>query len=98
MWYGGLIVVVFFFKYYHLDLTLFSTRREGKGEFWRMREWRKKRGGGCSSTEVGEVAFPAAHLAARHGQDAVDVPSAQLGVQVADAAAQALQTALLPHG
>lgn len=63
-----------------------------------MREWRKKRGGGCSSAEVGEVAFPAAHLAARHGQDAVHVPSAQLGVQVADAAAQALQTALLPHG
>lgn len=46
---------------------------------------------------MGEVAFPAANLAARHGQDAVDVPSAQLGVQVADAATQTLQTALLPH-
>lgn len=54
-----------------------------------MIEWKR---GGWSSAQVGQVAFPAAHLAARHGQDAVYVPSAQLRVQ-----AQALQAALLPQ-
>lgn len=55
-----------------------------------MIEWRRR---GRSSAQVGQVAFPAAHLAARHGQDAVDVPSAQLRVQ-----AQVLQAALLALG
>lgn len=56
--------------------------------FFFFLEWKRR----CrSSAQVGQVTFPAAHLAARHGQDAVDVPPAQLGVQ-----AQVLQAALLP--
>lgn len=43
-----------------------------------------------ASAEEGEVAFPAAHLAAHVGHDAVKVPPAQVG-------AQALQAALLPR-
>lgn len=42
-----------------------------------------------ASAEEGEVAFPAAHLAAHVGHDAVKIPSAQVRAQ---AAAQALQT------
>lgn len=49
-----------------------------------------------ASAEEGEVALPAAHLAAHGGQYVVYVPSAQLEAQAA--AAQALQTALLPCG
>lgn len=49
-----------------------------------------------ASAEEGEVAFPAAHLAAHVGHDVVEVPSGQVGAQAAAAAAaQALQTVLL---
>lgn len=47
-----------------------------------------------ASAEEGEVAFPAAHLAAHVGHYVVEVPSGQVGAQAA-AAAQALQTVLL---
>lgn len=47
-----------------------------------------------ASAEEGEVALPAAHLAAHRGQYVIDIPSGQLGARVA--AAQALQAALLP--
>lgn len=47
-----------------------------------------------ASAEEGEVTFPAAHLAAHVGNDAVKIPPAQVGAQ---AAAQALQAALLPY-
>lgn len=48
-----------------------------------------------ASAEEGEVAFPAAHLAAHVGHYVVEVPSGQVGAQAAAAAAQALQTVLL---
>lgn len=48
-----------------------------------------------ASAEEGEVAFPAAHLAAHVGHYIVEVPSGQVGAQAAAAAAQALQTVLL---
>ena len=53
-----------------------------------------------SSAEEGEVALPAAHLAAHGGQHVINIPSGQLGARVGDAAAaaQALQTVLLPCG
>lgn len=47
-----------------------------------------------ASAEEGQVAFPAAHLAAHVGHYAVKIPPAQVGAQAA--AAQALQTVLLP--
>lgn len=51
---------------------------------------------GLASAEEGEVALPAAHLAAHGGQYVINIPSGQLGAWVA--AAQALQTGLLPCG
>lgn len=61
--------------------------------FWSLGE-RERGKVGLASAEEGEVAFPAAHLAAHSGQYVINIPSVQLGAQVA--AAQALQTALLP--
>lgn len=49
-----------------------------------------------ASAKEGEVAFPAAHLAAHVGHYVVEVPSGQVGAQVAAAAAQVLQAVLLP--
>lgn len=49
-----------------------------------------------ASAEEGEVTFPAAHLAAHVGNDAVKIPPAEVGAQAA-AAAQALQAARLPR-
>lgn len=51
-----------------------------------------------SSAEEGEVALPAAHLAAHGGQHVVDVPSGELRARAASAAAQSLRAVLLPCG
>lgn len=59
---------------------------------WRKREEET----GLASAEEGEVALPAAHLAAHGGQYVINIPSGQLGDRVA--AALALQTALFPCG
>ncbi len=48
-----------------------------------------------ASAEKGEVALLAAHLAAHGGQIVIHIPPGKLGAQVA--AAQALQTVLLPR-
>lgn len=58
----------------------------------------KKKREESSSAEEGEVALPAAHLAAHGGQYVINVPSGQPGAQAASAAAYSLQAALLPCG
>lgn len=81
----------------YVDSDLVSTKAkwERKESFWSLGE-RERGREGLASAEVGEVAFPAAHLAAHGCQYVINIPSGQLGAQVA--AAQALQTALLPCG
>lgn len=89
--YSHQIVVFFKHQYFDSTLLLFFFLQRDKRKRVTLIEWKR---GGWSSAQVGQVAFPAAHLAARHGQDAVYVPSAQLRAQ---AQAQALQAALLPQ-
>lgn len=70
----------------------------GNSQFGHMESGREGERGESSSAEEGEVALPAAHLAAHGGQHVINVSSGQLRAQVAaaEAVAEALQAALFP--
>lgn len=78
------------FKHQHFDFYFGEM-----GASSHFGERREKGVGGRASAEEGEVALPAAHLAAHVGQYVVNIPSGQLRDRDV---AQALQTALIPGG